>query len=575
MRKTIFVVTNDGDEEPLEVVLASQEEFQLMLANFNALCLTDTNRMSYFGLDAVEQQQSYTLRLRAAPVAAPVATYPPFKTPDQPSRALRSLPRLPRLPASPPRDGITCAGTVLERQDLVSSIIETATPIAILHSSPATGKTSLLDLICDVLSQKENTTVVRLPLLSTDSEVLINALQEELGVNVRNVETLPGDTWILLDDAQLAFDATLFWVAIVKYLGSRHLSKRIHIVIAATYDLANQGSTPYAFVEHPHIYDLKLSTVEAEKLYDGYIEKIFFARNWIGFKDTLLELANGHVGVLSAGINMLHRVYNIAQKQVDESDALDALRDHRFRALLARCFPCKKLMNDAQRKTVMEAILNGPFPRTINASEGTLDDPSLVQLVRAGVLSSNGTFSCKVAQWQYFNSFYSRPAEAPASLEDLIVKAVASISALRLCQSQDNGSFPKEAAFQHLFNEAMTMQLPPSVAVCPELNTFAKDSAGNAVTGELDFYIAGDLNWAVELLRKGDKINEHVERFDSQNGKYRLVGHTAHLVIDCRGPRSRQVETMPERCTLYFADNFATAECKMRDRPIQTISLKE
>ena len=121
------------------------------------------------------------------------------------------------------------------------------------------------------------------------------------------------------------------------------------------------------------------------------------------------------------------------------------------------------------------------------------------------------------------------------------------------------------------------MHLPPSVAVCPELNTFATNEAGEFVTGELDFFIYGDdLNWAIELLRNGKKILEHVPRFDPpQNGKYRLVGHAAHLVVDCRGPCTGAVETMLDRCTLYFADNFETVECKMRDRPVETISLSD
>ncbi len=295
-------------------------------------------------------------------------------------------------------------------------------------------------------------------------------------------------------------------------------------MIAATYDLASQGSTPYIFTEYPHISDLRLTTEESEALYDGYIEKIFFASGWIGFKDTLLKLAGGHVGVLSGGISLIHRIYTDTGKRLSESDALDALRDQRFRVNLNRCFPCQQIMDDAQREVVGRIILNGPLTGSINTAQGSIDSPGPVQLARAGILSSKGNFSCLVAQWQYFNFFYARPCERPSSIEDLILRAVRSMSALRLGQSRHAGNFPKEAAFQQLFNEALTMHLPPSVAVCPELNTFAKDAGGEVITGELDFFIFGDLNWAIELLRNGDKINEHVERFDPEKGKYRLVG---------------------------------------------------
>ena len=182
-------------------------------------------------------------------------------------------------------------------------------------------------------------------------------------------------------------------------------------------------------------------------------------------------------------------------------------------------------MNDDQRKAVGKTIIDGQSEGCyVNGAQGSIDDPALVNLVRAGVLSSEGTFTCLVAQWQYFNQFYKRPAHGPATIEELVVQAVESMSALRLRQSCDTGNFPKEAAFQQLFNEAFTMQLPPQVAVCPELNTFAEDTNGNMVTGELDFYIAGNLHWAIELLRNGDKINEHAQRFDSTNRKMLCSG---------------------------------------------------
>ena len=253
-------------------------------------------------------------------------------------------------------------------------------------------------------------------------------MEWKLGVEhrdgLRSLVTDDHHLWILIDDAQLAFKKESFWKVVVKdfeAIGSKH----IHVVIAATYDLASQGTTPYHFAEYPHILDLKLSSEEAENLYDGYARKIFFAKGWIGFRDTLLRLAGGHVGVLSGGICMLHRIYSETGKRLSESQALDALRDHRFRVNLNRCFPCRALMKDDERMAVGKAIVEGPSEGChINGAQGSIDDPALVNLVRAGILSSEGTFTCLVAQWQYFNQFYKRPAHGPATIEDLVVQAV-------------------------------------------------------------------------------------------------------------------------------------------------------
>eukprot|EP00529_Nitzschia_sp_RCC80_P012126 CAMPEP_0113462804 /NCGR_PEP_ID=MMETSP0014_2-20120614/12302_1 /TAXON_ID=2857 /ORGANISM="Nitzschia sp." /LENGTH=566 /DNA_ID=CAMNT_0000354721 /DNA_START=90 /DNA_END=1790 /DNA_ORIENTATION=+ /assembly_acc=CAM_ASM_000159 len=565
--KIITVVGNNG--ETLKCRISSTEEFSDLLSYFQALSLKDDEGALVFGFPSLENGRTYTPQQARGGLVAP---YPP-STPENKSPSTPSS--MTDLPASPPRNGIFSAEFVLAREDLVSRIMARARKIAIIRSPPATGKTSLLDLIEKSLRERDNTSVVRVRCRGDHG--LLQELEGHLGVTLSvgaDVDTLHGETWILIDDAQLNFDDEKLWKVVIKDLENME-SNRIRIIIAATYDLASQGTTPYHFAEYPHFSNLILTTQEAESLYDGLIKRIFFAEGWLGFKDTLLRLAGGHVGVLSGGISMIHRLYVDGGKKIEESDALNALRDHRFRVNLNRCFPSQELMQDDQREAVGRTIVSGPQSLDINASQGSSDPPALVQLVRAGILSSNGSFSCLVAQWQYFNFFFSRPSETPDSIEDLVLVAVRSMSALRLRQSCDGDNFPKEAAFQQLFNEAFTMQLPPHVAVCPELNTFAENAAGETVTGELDFFISGRLDWAIEVLRNGDKINEHVQRFDPVNGKYRSVGHKAHLVVDCRGPRTKSAETIYDRCTLYFARDFTEVECKMREQPLVTLSLKE
>jgi len=125
--------------------------------------------------------------------------------------------------------------------------------------------------------------------------------------------------------------------------------------------------------------------------------------------------------------------------------------------------------------------------------------------------------------------------------------------------------FPKEAAFQHLFNETLSQHLPVEHAIIPELNTYAKDASGKVRTGELDFYVNGKLKWALELVRNGSKIGEHIARFDEKNGKYRKVDMSDYLVVDCRPVYKGDSDDEHEsRCSLYFAEDFTFCMCKMR-----------
>ena len=186
----------------------------------------------------------------------------------------------------------------------------------------------------------------------------------------------------------------------------------------------------------------------------------------------------------------------------------------------------------------------------------------------------DGQFASLAASW-YYNRvcFPDRALTAPDSLDDLVAQAVGLMSAKRMSDTLENG-FPKEATFQHLFNEALSNLLPISNYVIPEFNTFALDKDGAPVYGELDFYINGDLQWCLELLRQGDKIGEHLKRFDASVGKYREVQQKSHLVVDCRGPKKRTAQVDMSRCTLYFAEDFRSCICKMRLDQEVTIQLQ-
>jgi len=73
------------------------------------------------------------------------------------------------------------------------------------------------------------------------------------------------------------------------------------------------------------------------------------------------------------------------------------------------------------------------------------------------------------------------------------------------------------------------------------------------MTGELDFYINGSLNRALELLRNGDKMDEHLERFDPVVAKYRMVEMKEFLVVDCHPQKNRKtnknIVKNENRCT--------------------------
>ena len=147
---------------------------------------------------------------------------------------------------------------------------------------------------------------------------------------------------------------------------------------------------------------------ESEEIYDGYMNLAgyTFAKDWISVRDKILRLANGHVGVLTAGLTEISAVHgDDTQKRPTEGDTLAALSGLRFRLRLDRCFPFQ-VLNPEQSDEITKVICTGPLS-TRSAIDTSDSSNTRTQLVRAGILKVDGTFTCLLAQQQYFDRFYN------------------------------------------------------------------------------------------------------------------------------------------------------------------------
>ena len=310
--------------------------------------------------------------------------------------------------------------------------------------------------------------------------------------------------------------------------------------------------------------------------------------NWSSFCDTLLSLSwiivhrsnknvtgggdassssRFHIGVVIAGIYLLQS--NSKRPAYTENDAMHSLRSTVMISNLDRCFAKPRQLPDTAKAAIVDNLMGGIQSNPILSS-----DPAF-PFVRRGLLNESGGFSCLAANW-YYNAYFfpGRATSAPATLDALVIRAVESMSQLRLQRSRDQGNFPKEAALEQLFNEEMNKLLPPKNSVLPELNTKATQNS-KVVSGELDFYVNSELKWALELLKEGIGIGRHVARFHPTTGKYREVDTNEYLVVDLCGPRGKSPVTAdPNRCTFYFEEDFGSCICKMRNETEKVLRLQ-
>ena len=80
-------------------------------------------------------------------------------------------------------------------------------------------------------------------------------------------------------------------------------------------------------------------------------------------------------------------------------------------------------------------------------------------------------------------------------------------------------------------------------------------------SGRVDFWIkflGSDIGWAVELLRDGDRAENHLARFAS-GGSYHCMPASQKAVIDFYAPNQSLKEVLPGMVYVFFEPDFAAA----------------
>lgn len=487
--------------------------------------------------------------------------------------------------------------TYIARERLVAKAINSARQhrFLVVGSPPGTGKTSLAQLIQAQLAESNKTNTegkirgyyIR-PSQVKDDFDLFDYVADRTGVDLRqfkvpnNLEGSP-EIWLIFDDAQRLYDERHyeFWELVTKHKGQIEAEFRpikIIVVVLATYHLSSTTTgSPACFKTENRLgcEDLLFQKEEAVKVYRCRCMR----PDWNEYFERLFYLTQGAPAAFTIGMN---RIVHLSEKvdirnasqELTESDALFQLIENTPFAELERCFPSRKI-NEQSGRVILSAVVE-----TYQANMGDnddddgakADDKAIIMLIKAGILKESMQFSSPIAKRFYYNQVFPRAprdSEVPETLDDLIVEATKKLSARRLKGARQTVSEnPKEAVYQQLFHESFASLLPVSYRIIPELGTKAI-IGGRTVGGELDFYIKNGKKWAVEFVRKSDRLNEHLNRIP---GKYRNVEASSWLVVDClMGGRPKKRDK--DLCTLVFDNKFASCECYVRLMDPKTVTL--
>lgn len=106
---------------------------------------------------------------------------------------------------------------------------------------------------------------------------------------------------------------------------------------------------------------------------------------------------------------------------------------------------------------------------------------------------------------------------------------------------------PCEAAYQDEFYRAIRGILGFSTNVTSEWTT-------NGDEGRIDFRL-GAVKWGIELVREGDRLREHCERFTANGSYWRWISSGEikdWLIIDCRTSRSRRISKFDDLLAIHL-----------------------
>jgi hypothetical protein len=272
----------------------------------------------------------------------------------------------------------------------------------------------------------------------------------------------------------------------------------------------------------------------------------------------------------------------------------------------AQCFRCDvDALPERMRASLVSSLTAGPL------RVATDENPAVYRaLVRSGVLVETEDRLATVASpaaATYINRLLFPHRRAVTSIDEVrqrgvvgLMKAVLarmSGAALRQSAVRAKTETPSEAEVQHLLRVALEAETPASCSICPNLSTYfpppppqaiKEDRAAplpSAVPGRCEFYLHGNLRWAVEVLISGhnggggggggDGGEEHVSRLLGPS-QYVGLAYSDFLVVDVIGEPT-EVHRHERRMSVFFPRDdfsFCTVLCGL-EAAAETITLAD
>eukprot|EP00597_Dinobryon_sp_UTEXLB2267_P016680 CAMPEP_0201094074 /NCGR_PEP_ID=MMETSP0812-20130820/2494_1 /ASSEMBLY_ACC=CAM_ASM_000668 /TAXON_ID=98059 /ORGANISM="Dinobryon sp., Strain UTEXLB2267" /LENGTH=575 /DNA_ID=CAMNT_0047346531 /DNA_START=21 /DNA_END=1748 /DNA_ORIENTATION=+ len=496
-------------------------------------------------------------------------------------------------------DGIQDMSYALPRSHLVADLFQKVTDVSnhFIHlgSPAASGKTSLLQLFQRYCSERKVTCIYVSMLL----EDFKGELRDKTGINSDRWMLEPDQNGrcvcaddktyfvVMLDDAQHRYGDVNLWSSLIKSDFEHKLPDNIKFVISATYSLGTDVS-PIDFRTLPKLVlgDFRLKQEEVDEFITLSSVRMGAERAGLLLKDPVIHNliaanCNGHIGAMSVSVREIvkHFFHNTT---VTVEEIVSFYLSKKMCSNFLRCYSSGvNSLTGSMQAYLVNCLTMGPIsmlPDENSAAYG--------QLIRSGVLEvteDDQTKFTSPAAASYINDLIF-PRRSGLTVNDvrkrgvfeLMKSVLARMSGTTLKQSVVNSftDMPSEATFQHLMLAALEAETPPTCFICPELSKFFpppfSKELGVEIEGRCDFYINGELRWAIEALINGNGVGEHLARLEGQ-GKYVQLNYQDYLVVDFRVNATGEptnVQKHRRRLSVFFKQgdfSYCNVLCGLED----------
>ncbi|GBC21822.1 crinkler (CRN) family protein [Rhizophagus irregularis DAOM 181602=DAOM 197198] len=373
---------------------------------------------------------------------------------------------------------------------------------------------------------------------------------------VRQCDKIP--SILIIDEAQLIYSdkeitdndektADQFWMTIKGLLQE---VSGINIIMFAAYGYRSSNHTGFSTpVKLPKEYcksliDINFSPSELRT----YVHK--FCNSYLKLdQQSILELykyiqvaTEGHAGLVSHILKYLEVVMN-NQKALNWVEAFKCLNSKDFDSSIytnVRAVPnvqSLKKNGDGKLKLCEDTYINGKVPFSINNM-----DPDASYLVKTGVLAVMDdkylTFAAPLLRRSFFQQYYGIEDSvdiAPADLYHFIVKVFTA-----MCNENSGKILRETLGFGYdgrILEQTWQKEFYRIGTWVLGKNKFLSCEVGSVFgcAGRIDFYV-NELDWAIELLRDGEDMQRHEDKFEPIAGKYKEIVKYAKstAIIDIR-----------------------------------------